>query len=294
MKNVMTTLFALLAAAACVSACSTDTVSTPRKGDASTSGVGGGGAGGDNTAGDNTVPTDDSGLGGSAGGGGVVEGGPVACVKVPADGMITDFSTPCPADGSAIGQACFGTYDKTVFGGTWAAFPVPGGGPDAGPDTDQEAGAACTSFPSKSTFAASTSTGAWVFSGTVSTWSGAGIWLAPCVNASAFSGLQFTVSGDAGTTGQMSVTGFQLSNWANAAVGGTCSGTCSGATATFPVTATPTPQKLPWASFTGGMPSDSIDDPSKLIQFQWQLDWPCTDGVPYDANVTIDDLKFYK
>jgi hypothetical protein len=297
MKNLTTTLFALLSAAACVSACSsTDTATTPKppKADAST-GAGGGGAGDNGTGGDTTAPLDDSGSAGSSGGGGTVaDGAPLACIKVPAGGVITDFATPCPADGSTVGQACFGVYNKTVNGGTWAAYPPIGGGADAGPDTDQEAGAACTSFPSKSTFTASTSTGVWVLSGMVSTWSGTGIWLAPCVNATGFTGIEFTIGGQAGPNSTMTITGSQLSNWANPAVGGTCTSGCAGSTAIFTVPATPTVVKVPWTDFTGGSPNDSIDDPSKLIQFQWQLDWQCDGSVaPYTANVTIDDLKFY-
>jgi hypothetical protein len=217
-------------------------------------------------------------------------GAPAECVRVPPDGLITDFSKQCPADGPNAGQACFGQWGITVFGATWQPYPKP----EAGTDTSTAHGDVCTTYGSQSTLTSSVATGAWVLSGTVATWSGTGIWLSPCVNASAFKGIEFTISGDAGPSGVMTLSVTQLSNWADTDGGGTCSDTCLPAKSTFNVTSTPTPVSVLWADLTGGVPAGSIDAPAGISKIEWELDWPCSAGAPYPVNITIDDLKFFK
>jgi hypothetical protein len=253
--------------------------------------VGGdGGAGGGPVGGDGGAP-----VGPAGGNAGSPVGGeyiPAKCVKVPTNGFMTDFSKLCPQDGSIGDQACFGAW-LSMFGGTWAAYPKAGSVPDnTGSDAEPDSG--CTSF-STGGLTSSVATGAWETKGTVGTYSGMGIWYAPCVNATGFAGIQFKVSGDAGPTGKLQVQGSQLTNWANGAQGGTCTATCMYSTATVPVTTTPTVVQVPWSAFTGGTPNDSIDDPAHLMQFQWGFDWSCLDNnAPYDVDVVIDDLAFYK
>jgi hypothetical protein len=209
-----------------------------------------------------------AGTGGTGGGGaGGSAGSARACAKPPLGGLITDFSGACSGDAGTC-EAEFGMWGG-FFGGTW---PATQGG----------------------TFTTSVATGAWVFSGTVSTNSGTGVWLDKCVDASAYSGVQFTVQGNAGPTGQMLMDISQLSNWAISS-GGSCDdvgGVCAPAQTYFPVTATVQTIKLPWTSFTNGVPNDTIDKPGELKQLDFWMDQNAP--LPFTVNVTIDDLMFYK
>jgi hypothetical protein len=114
------------------------------------------------------------------------------------------------------------------------------------------------------------------------------------VDASAFKGIQFTVSGDAGPSGVMTLSVMQLSNWDNADGGGTCKDTCLPAKAAFNVTSTPTTVSVLWADLTGGVPAGSINAPFEIGTLQWELDWPCSGGAPFPVNIAIDDLRFFK
>jgi hypothetical protein len=170
-------------------------------------------------------------------------------------------------DGGASSEACFGTWGG-FYGGTWAPFPKGG------------------------TLTTSSVSGAWVFTGTVSTYSGAGLWFLPCVDASSFSGVEFTVKGDAGPSGTMLFYVTQVSNMKVATPGGACTGgnLCRGARSEFPVTGTEQTVKIPWSNFTGGWPNNAIDQPGELLDMHCDPVWS---GTTYTVNVTIDNLAFY-
>jgi hypothetical protein len=206
----------------------------------------------------------------------------------------------------------FGTYGS-VFGGTYS-YPSTGQGTatyyDAGGCTGY---CGCDTNLAPSTFTAGGASGGWAFSGNVVTYSGAGTWLSPCVNASAFTGgVQFMVSGstndaqgDAGNTNQLQLSVWQLSNWGVATAGGTCLAAdggpgdmtqCKPAAYTFsiPGTNTPTAVTVHWTDLKGGLPQDSITDPGHLIQLQLQLPWNhCQTGTAYMPNVSITQIKFF-
>jgi hypothetical protein len=111
-----------------------------------------------------------------------------------------------------------------------------------------------------------------------------------CVDASAFTGVRFTVSGDLGTCElRASVVPSEDNAVANGPVG-----TCTAATCVSPFSA---PlglgtQVVRFADMTGGSPLATVDA-AALNDVLWSLTVP-TDGVtaPCTANLTISDVSF--
>lgn len=228
---------------------------------------------------------------------------PTCIVPPTADGgfaPMINFSTVCTGDGGP-NLACFGAY-PTWYGGTFSYV-------NADNSTPNEAGVGCLTFGSQSTFAVTldTTTESWNWAGEVGGYVGAGLYTIPCIDASSFTGIQFTMFGtvgatqDGGTGDEVQLQVSQLQNWNVASVGGTClasdggsGATCNPATASFPVPATAgTPIQIPWSSMLGGQPDPQFD-PAHIIQIQWQLPWPCTGGTPYMTNLSIQNVGFYK
>jgi len=112
-------------------------------------------------------------------------------------------------------------------------------------------------------------------------------------DASAFSGVQFTISGHTGIlnrlTLQIGFSGDQLGSFTMTGVG-MCSGTCRGPSAvvTLPATGTAT-IRLPWSSFVGGQPLPTLN-PAQLTSMSWQFTGAPN---PYSVDVHLDDLMFY-
>jgi hypothetical protein len=209
------------------------------------------------------------------------------CLPVASQGLITDFHKPCAvADGGASNNACFGVYGSTASGGTFDPYPPP----LLGGDSQADSGSACVWYGTKTAVYGDARSGAWVLSGTVGTWAGAGIWIAPCVNASGYSGIQFTVSGDAGPTGRMTFKVASIDDFWILTSGGKCTANCAPGAAPFTVTTTPTVVTFRWEDLVGGSPVPAIDS-SQVVQLQWEFDWPCTGATPFPVNVTIDDVK---
>jgi hypothetical protein len=213
--------------------------------------------------------------------------------------LVTDFSAVCPGDGGP-NLDCFGMYPG-FYGGSYSYAPTTDSQPN-------DAGVGCSTFGTQSTFVATldTTNKAWVWSGEVAGFSGGGLWLGGCVDASGYSGIQFTVSGtlgagaDGGANGQMQLQVSDLQNWNVASAGGAClaadggpGATCNPNIYSFDVPATAKVVQVPWAMLIGGAPQ-AVLDPSRIIQLQWQLPWACTGDAPYMANVTISNVQFYK
>jgi len=231
---------------------------------------------------------------------------PVACTaKPPAAGdagvsLITDFSVP-NGDGGPGSSVNFGAYSSGpgIFGGGTYAYPALGPGVDSYADLD--AGIYCTTLGSKNSFVATATPGTgFVLSGTVATFTGVGLYLYQCVDASAFQGIQFTISGDVGNesleAGSPDQIAFSISMVAN---GGPPQGPCtlggSCAQPTYAVTVSPQPTtiKMPFRMLTGGAPIYVLD-PSQIAGIQWALPWPCTTSPSvYPTNITISDVAFY-
>jgi hypothetical protein len=290
----------LLTAGWAAGACTTTEVtSPPDSGGASSSGSGSGGSSGSSGSSSGTNPGDD----GSASMPDVIVPPTVCGVPPSPDGgfaPLIDFSMLCGGDAGAS-LACFGAY-PTLYGGTYSYASTTDSLPN-------DAGVGCAVYGSQSTFATTIDTvgKSWNWSGTVAGFSGGGLYIVPCANAAAYTGIQFTMSGtlgitagDAGASTQMQFQVSQLQNWPTASGGGLClsadggPGTdCNPSVFNFDVPATSTVIQVPWTALTGGTP-DMIFDPAHIIQIQWQLPWPCTGGTPYAANVSIQNVQFYK
>jgi hypothetical protein len=194
-------------------------------------------------------------------------------------GFLTDFSKRCTAAADASGPSVEACWTKWVdYQGTWAADPPAGKvtADNIGSDADPDAG--CTMFAA-SGLTSSTVTNAWVISGTVGTYSSFGLWLSPpCLNVSKYTGLQLTISGDAGPTGKLAVQATEPSGMA---------------TAMIPVTSTATVVQIPWTDFLDA--NGTALDVLHVQQIQFQFDWSCLNNTAaYPVNITIDDLGFYQ
>ncbi|HVV52322.1 MAG TPA: LamG domain-containing protein [Polyangia bacterium] len=116
----------------------------------------------------------------------------------------------------------------------------------------------------------------------------------PCLDASAYTGVQFTITGDLGTCSlAFGVVTSEDNSVANGPVG-VCAAGPNGCFGPFsaplvPATGTTT---VAFADLAGGAPQPTAD-PSALNGVQWTLDVP-TDGVtaPCVANFTISDVSF--
>jgi hypothetical protein len=123
------------------------------------------------------------------------------------------------------------------------------------------------------------------------------IYFNDCINASTFTGLQFTVSGTmTGCTLQLSANYSENDNMASDPAKGSCSmppaADCySNQKAVTGVSTTPSTVQVPWSGFTGGVPSGPTDS-TQLTGVQWQLTIPAGTGT-CAADISITDVKFY-
>jgi len=158
----------------------------------------------------------------------------------------------------------------------------------------------------------------WHISGTIGDYSGFGLSFDECsrLDASAYGGISFTISGvvGMGSTVTMDVGTLDdtvTASWLNAHGGtaaadapGFCipvSGSayyhpgCADPTATIPVLATPTTVNLRWSDFTGGQPVSAVDA-NGIVTIFWYFPAPAGAGTSsvatYPVDITIDDLKF--
>lgn len=251
--------------------------------------------------------------GGAAGAASGIENDPAfgvgaACPHV-TQALITDFtyagatsSDAGAADGGAalpVASATgvtFGDFVSTLSGGTFQ-YPTAGAYP-------------VTSDVSMSN---------WHLSGTIGDYSGFGLFLTDCniVDASAFDGISFTVSGNVELMGSLTfsvgTSEDDISHlWLNSqptppnppAVpnSGTCipasnqyDGTCGSPSYTFPVTPAETTINVRWEQLSAGRPRASVD-PAKLTSIVWIFPPPAGAGTvtpaPYEADIVIDDLRF--
>jgi hypothetical protein len=292
-------------------------------GNASSSGSGSSGAStssGSGSGGNSGSSGSSSGGGdaGSSGGDGAVVAPTCSAMAPAGDGgasLITDFSKLCTGpDGGVQYNACFGTYPG-FYGGTYF-FPGINGQPLANA-MDVDAGG-CFQPQSMNSFVATAmpASKSWALSGTVAGYSGVGIYLQSspnmCVNASAYSGVRFTLSGTIGSAGDAGATEAGASDAAAnansiqfkvfestdlavstmAGSAGTCTGTCTPPSLAIPLQTAPTVVTVHWTDLIGGAPDPSITDPAHLTGIEWDLPWPCTGGTPYSVNITVQNVEF--
>ena len=257
-------------------------------GDGGASGAGAAGQGGLAITGTGGIPGDG---GGAAGASSTGDG--VACLPVTVP-LITDFSYV--PDGGSTSMVHFGD-DTTTFSGGEFVYPTSG----------------------NDVVSSDVTGNSWRISGTIGDYSGFGLSFDSCsdVNASAYKGISFTLSGlvTAGSIVTMGVGTLNdtiAASWLNAHGGtatagapGHCiptSGTnvytqssCADPTETIPVTAAPTTINLLWSDFTGGKPEASVT-PSDILTIYWSFPSPPGVGTSsvstYTADITIDNLKF--
>ena len=136
--------------------------------------------------------------------------------------------------------------------------------------------------------------------GIVSTSDGFGFFFDDCTDASAYTGVSFTIKGYAGPSGSLD---FRIQTNANtvpnsANMRGSCIvpagmtntyALCHGATSAIPVAATATVVSVNFSSLTGGAPNLTVSG-KDIIGLEWAFTW--SNGTPYDADVTIDDVQF--
>jgi hypothetical protein len=208
----------------------------------------------------------------------------------PPSALISDFSL---ANGATVPPA-FGPWGQSVSGGTYV---FPGAGSDCAP---------AAAYPISQSFTG----GVWNVTGTVGTYSGMGTWwvcdpgtgkyASSClIDASAYTGISFKVSGDVGPKGAMTLNvGTPSTVKADLDADGkpkncaTCTGdACRGVAASVPVTSTPTTVSLSWAEL-------GVSEPNAIEQILFMLPDPCDYSTgtcvatPYPVNVSIDDMMF--
>ena len=249
-----------------------------------------------------TAPAGTGGTTAPAGTGGTGTAGTTGTVSAdgklcppPAGALITDFT---PGSGETT-QVHFG--NSTTFAGGEYAYPAPGGTP-----------------PSAYPLTSDVTGGDWHISGTVGDYSGFGLYFDNCttVDASAYKGISFKISGDGGSFGGITFGVDTLNDsisaaWLNshddknattpATNPGRCTPSadptlnqysqtvCANSTASIPVTADPITQTILWADFTGGKPKPV--EPAEIKGIHWSFAWTAG-GSSYPVDIKIDDLSF--
>lgn len=217
----------------------------------------------------------------------------IAC-PAPKDPLIMDFASDPSGDGV---QATFGDFTETFSGGTFV-------------------------YPNEETMplyplTSDVTEGNWHITGEVGDYSGFGLFFQDCTkfDASAFDGIEFTISGDIGMgstlefrVGTAADTVSHEWLYANGQTAepvnfGRCippgtnqyDGSCSEPKVTVTVTDTPTKTTVLWEDLTGGSP-EAFVTPSELTSVAWALPAPSGVGtggvITYSVDVVIDDLKF--
>jgi hypothetical protein len=213
----------------------------------------------------------------------------------PPSALISDFSTPPGASSPVV----FGSWGQSIIGGTYVYPAVPATpGPCDSPIT----------YPITQTLTG----GNWTISGTVGTYSGMGLWWA-CntgtsespnyvgiclLDASAYTGISFKVSGDAGPKGTISLQVGTPSTMkpsldyaGNPKDCGTCTTSTCGSSVPITVTSDPTTVSFTW-------PQLGVTEANAVEMILFMLADPCdySSGTcvshPFPVNVTIDDMTF--
>jgi hypothetical protein len=131
--------------------------------------------------------------------------------------------------------------------------------------------------------------GVWTISGTVSTWSGAGISFWCPVDASTYSGVQFDISGDIGPSGTVT---FGITFCTDTSLA-----TCQTGEKKVTVTSsTPTASVL-WSELAStladGGPGPEVNR-NVITAMSWAFGWywPEDGGAPYQLNAKLDNLAW--
>jgi len=230
----------------------------------SSTGVGGSGVGGSGTSSSGSGGASSAGGSTGVGGGTAVTGCNAANTNTaPSDGLIADFAS---ADAGI--EIMGGT---TTYGGTGApTIAIAGGALNI---TENAAATAAAQYV------------------------GAVLYFNNCVDASAFTGVQFTISGSmTGCANLKYSTNYTGTDDVGSDSKGSCTlgnGKCYSPQkdVSTSITSTDTQVQVPWAT-TGGSPSGPVD-PKTLTGVQWQFQIDAATTGTCVANLTIKDVKFY-
>jgi non-reducing end alpha-L-arabinofuranosidase len=215
--------------------------------------------------------------------------------------MLTDFSSNLDSNG--IFHTGGLTDWNALFGGMWIAPAAPDPNAPANPDP-----CAPQSGPPAHPLVQSLADGNWHITGTIASgeWAGGGLWFGsncPVLDFSAYKGISFTISGEAGPSASITIGVGTASNTrpntdttskdftclSNSA---TCTlTTCSGTSASVSgITAAPQTVRLLWSDFGGGSPNRS-PNPAEItgITVNPTLDFSGS-ASPYTLDIVIDDL----
>lgn len=131
---------------------------------------------------------------------------------------------------------------------------------------------------------------------TVNNYVGLGMWFGPCVDASAYAGISFTIGGTIGEMGQAVLQVQQSDNKEVEMVDGGARGDCDTSVdsctynqAVYDVPETADTVSVCFADMTGGSPNSTVDN-SQLYALQYQFNCE-TDGM-CEVDVTVDDVVF--
>lgn len=134
----------------------------------------------------------------------------------------------------------------------------------------------------------------WHVTGVVGTYSAFALNMACITDASMFTGIEFTIRGNAGTPNRLTVvasfSGDEPGSFVTPGLG-MCLGTCTAPSTVVNVTGTKTLVQIPWSSFTGGRPIATVN-PAQLTGLRWTFAWGGAGSTPYPVDVHVDDLHF--
>jgi hypothetical protein len=227
------------------------------------------GSSGTGTSGSSTAGTSSAGAatGGSGG------GSSAACAGTkPTSALITEFADLTPNAMSA-GQFLF---TLGVPGGTFAYQPM--------------------------VFTLTDASKSLNIKGNVKNYDGFGVYTTACTDASAYTGVSFSIKGNAGPAGTLN---FRVQTNADMPVDAVNKkGACvvpSGTTDTYPlchpsskdimVSADAKTIEVKFSDLAGGVPVAAVSA-KDVVGFEWAFSWTGASDTPYDADITIDDLKF--
>jgi hypothetical protein len=237
-----------------------------------------------------STTTTGTGGGGGHGTGGVTGGGGVA---VGTGGVRTDASTDAPA-GLCTGTALAGAPLITDFSDVTA--------PDAGGDPTIPGKGGTYKYGGTSI---AVTGGALAVTGTIAagTYAGAGIFLTDCIDASAYTGFMFTLSGDLGACDMYKLGALFPQDQPPPVPPNTGHGVCTAASCYGPGAAyTITTARVPFASMAGGntvggqIATVTADAQSRITGIDFGFHGPAATEASAGGctvNFTIDDVKFY-
>lgn len=137
--------------------------------------------------------------------------------------------------------------------------------------------------------------------GTVKNYDGFGLYTNTCTDASSYTGVSFSIKGNAGAGGKLNFRVQTNSNTAIDAVNkkGTCKPVdaansypdCHPSAVDIPVTAEAKTVEVKFADLMGGVPVAAVDG-KDIVGLEWSFAWAGPTDTMYAVDVTLDDVKF--